>query len=235
LVLDRELLPAEMSHVAVLDATELYRFYHSGDTEIVAVRGVSLSLDKGELVALVGPSGSGKSTLLHLLAGLDEPDGGQVSIAGLRLTRRPENVRTAIRARGIGVFMQSGNLIDHLTVADNIRLQRSLARQRVGATSITKLATQFGLSAHWNALPAELSGGEIARAGLAVALAAEPSVLLCDEPTAEVDAETERRIISDLAERKCAGVAILVATHSSALARAADRVLHLQDGRLVDG
>jgi putative ABC transport system ATP-binding protein len=217
----------------VLEATELYRFYHAGDTEVVALRGVSLSLDRGEFVALLGPSGSGKSTLLNLTSGLDEPDGGQVAIAGLRLSRRTENERAAIRARHIGVFMQSGNLIDHLTVGDGIRLQRALAGKHNGAEGMS-LASRFGLSAHWNALPAQLSGGEAARVGLAVALAAEPEILLCDEPTAEVDAETEQQIIEDLAERRGAGVAILVATHSAALAQAADRVIRLRDGRLLD-
>jgi putative ABC transport system ATP-binding protein len=220
--------------MSILEATELYRFYHSGDAEVVALRGVSLSLGKGELVALLGPSGSGKSTLLNLIAGLDEPDGGHVDIGGERLSRRAETVRAKIRARHIGIFMQSGNLIDHLTVGGNIRLQRSLAGKRGSNTVTTSLATRLGLAAHWNALPAQLSGGEAARAGLAVALAAEPAILLCDEPTAEVDVETEREIIADLAERRKAGVAILVATHSPVLARAADRVVQLRDGNRVD-
>src|SRR5947209_1420568 len=116
----------------VLAASELYRFYHSGDAEVVALRGVSLGLEPGELVALLGPSGSGKSTLLHLVAGLDEPDGGHVDIAGRRLSRRAESVRAEIRARHIGMLMQSGNLIDHLTVAENIRLQRRLAGKHDG-------------------------------------------------------------------------------------------------------
>ena len=218
----------------ILAAAELYRFYHSGDSEVVALRGVSLALDAGELVALLGPSGSGKSTLLHLIAGLDEPDGGHVDVAGLRLSRRPERVRAEIRARHIGMVMQSGNLIDHLTVAENIRLQRRLAGKRDGEATVGEVANRFGLAAHWNALPAQLSGGEAARAGLAVALAAAPPILLCDEPTAEVDAKTERQIIADLAQRKGAGVAILVATHSPVMAEAADRVLRLRDGRLVD-
>ena len=216
-----------------VEAAELYRFYHTGDSEVVALSGVSLGIEAGEMVALMGPSGSGKSTLLHLLAGLDEPDGGQVEIAGLRLSRRPETVRAALRARHIGVFMQSGNLIDHLTVAENIRLQQRLAKKRDGAKA-SALVARFGLSAHWNALPAELSGGEAARAGLAVALSAEPQILLCDEPTAEVDAETEQNIIEYLIERKTGGTAILVATHSSSVSQAADRTLRLRDGRLSD-
>jgi putative ABC transport system ATP-binding protein len=185
------------------------------------------------LVALLGPSGSGKSTFLHLLAGLDEPDGGHVDVQGIRLSRRSETVRATIRARHIGMYMQSGNLFDHLSVVENIRLQRRLAGKTSDDESTMNLVNRLGLATHWNALPAELSGGEAARAGLAVALSAEPSILLCDEPTAEVDAETERQIISDLDERRRAGTAILIATHSPVLASAADRVLKLQDGRLV--
>ena len=181
--------------MGIVEAAELYRFYHSGDAEVAALRGVTLSLHKGEFIALLGPSGSGKSTLLNLLAGLDEPDGGHVDIEGFRLSRRPETARAAIRARHIGMFMQSGNLFDHLSVADNIRLQRLLAGKSSRNEAMMSLAGRLGLSAHWNALPAELSGGEAARAGLAVALSAEPSVLLCDEPTAEVDAETERAAV----------------------------------------
>src|SRR5439155_1541663 len=117
-------------------------------------------------------------------AGLDEPDGGQVEIAGHRLSRRPEGVRAGIRARHIGMVMQSGNLIDHLTIAENIRLQRRLAGQNGGEAASLDMASRLGLSAHWNALPAELSGGEAARAGLAVALSAGAPILLCHEPTA---------------------------------------------------
>jgi len=220
--------------MGIVEAAELYRFYHSGDAEVAALRGVTLSLHKGEFIALLGPSGSGKSTLLNLLAGLDEPDGGHVEVEGFRLSRRPETARAAIRARHIGMFMQSGNLFDHLSVADNIRLQRLLAGKSSRNEAMMSLAGRLGLSAHWNALPAELSGGEAARAGLAVALSAEPSVLLCDEPTAEVDAETERQIVSCLDERRRAGVAVLIATHSPVLASAANRVIKLQDGRLID-
>jgi putative ABC transport system ATP-binding protein len=144
-------------------------------------------------------------------------------------------VRAAIRARHIGVFMQAGNLIDHLTVAGNIRLQRSLAKKLDVGTAATDLASRLGLSAYWNRLPSQLSGGEAARAGLAVALSAEPEILLCDEPTAEVDADTERHIIAEFIQRRQSGIAILVATHSSVLAQAADRVLQLRDGSLVNG
>jgi putative ABC transport system ATP-binding protein len=217
-----------------LDAVQLYRFYHRGDADVFALRGVDVSLADGELVALVGPSGSGKSTLLACLAGIDEPDGGHVDVLGRRLSRRPETHRAAVRAQHIGMLMQSGNLIEHLTVGENIRFQRSLAGKPLTAEAFAT-AEKYGLAGRWNALPAELSGGEAARAGLAVALAAEPEILICDEPTGEVDAETEALLVADLGSRRDAGTAILVATHSQAVARLADRRIGIRDGRIVDG
>jgi putative ABC transport system ATP-binding protein len=212
-----------------LRAVELYRFYHVGDDETAALRGIDVHVDSRELVALMGPSGSGKSTLLACLAGLDEPDGGHVEIMGQRMSRRPESVRARLRARHIGMLMQSGNLFDHLTVASNIALQIRLS----GKGNPGSLLERLGIGEHADALPSELSGGELARAGLAVALAAAPDVLICDEPTAEVDAETERRILDFLDERRRGGCAVLVATHSASVARHANRVLQIRDGRIV--
>ncbi|KAE8754851.1 ATP-binding cassette domain-containing protein [Paraburkholderia madseniana] len=215
------------------EAFELYRFYHRGDDETAALRGVSLQLCAGELVALLGPSGSGKSTLLACLAGLEEPDGGHVDVMGQRLSRRPETVRAALRARHIGMLMQSGNLFEHLTVEGNMRLQMSLAGRK-DRDKLDTLLGVTGLAGRRRAYPSQLSGGEAARAGLAVALSAEPMVLLADEPTAEVDAATETVILSHLIER-CHGnrTMALIATHSDALAARADRVLVIRDGRLV--
>lgn len=215
-----------------LEASELYRFYHSGDDETAALRGISLQLQAGGFVALTGPSGSGKSTLLTCLAGLDEPDGGRVEVMGSRMSRRPEAVRAALRARHIGIMTQSGNLFEHLTVEDNMRLQMSLA-QKNDASAIERLLEVMGLAPRRLARPPQLSGGEAARAGLAVALSADPQVLLADEPTAEVDSATEVEILKLLRDRCRAGGAILVATHSEELAATADSVLRLQDGRLV--
>lgn len=217
----------------VLEATELYRFFHTGDDEVVALRGAGITLDAGEFTALRGPSGSGKSTLLACLAGIDEPDGGRVSVLGERMTRRTEPERARLRARHFGMLMQSGNLFDHLTVRANIRLQMQISGCD-RPDEVDGLLDSLGIEGLASVLPTHLSGGEAARAGLAVALAAKPSILLCDEPTAEVDAGTEQRVIDRLIEICRGGTAVLVVTHSSALAARADRIIDIRDGRIVD-
>lgn len=220
--------------MAALEAFDIYRFFHTEESETLALRGVSMRLNPGEMVALVGPSGSGKSTLLACLAGLDEPDGGRVEVLGERLTRRPEAERARRRAATIGILMQSGNLFPSLSVTDNVKLAMLLAC-KVDSERAGKLLSSVGIADRQRARPGQLSGGELARAGLAIALAAAPPVVLADEPTGEVDAITERAILDVLSEQCRAGAAILVATHSQALADSADRIIHLQDGRIIDG
>ena len=219
--------------MTVLEAFDLYRFFHTRESETLALRGVSLWVDAGEMVALMGPSGSGKSTLLACLAGLDEPDGGHVELLGERLTRLPEADRAKRRAATIGVLMQSGNLFPTLSVDDNVKLPMLLARKKDYAWA-ESLLRSVGIADRRAARPGQLSGGELARAGLAVALAARPGILLADEPTGEVDATTEGFILDFLNEQRQAGTAILVATHSQALADRADRIVHLRDGRVAD-
>jgi putative ABC transport system ATP-binding protein len=219
--------------MAVLEAFDLYRFFHTPESETLALRGVSLRLNEGELVALVGPSGSGKSTLLACLSGLDEPDGGYVELLGERLTRRAEAERAHRRGANIGILMQSRNLFPSLSVTNNIELAMSLVG-KIDNDRAKKLLAQVGLADRAAARPGQLSGGELARAGLAVALAAAPRILLADEPTGEVDAVTESSIVGLLSEQCRQGVAVLVATHSQALAARADRTIHLRDGRIGD-
>jgi len=218
----------------VLEAHDLYRFYHTGEDETLALRGVSLQVAQGELVAVMGPSGSGKSTLLACLAGLDEPDGGYVTLMGRRLTRLPEEERAALRAAHIGILLQSGNLFDHLTVEQNILVQMRLAN-RVDRRRIASLLDRLGIGDLGRALPSQLSGGEAARAALAVALAAAPRLLLADEPTGEVDAATEEHILGVFEERRKTSDATLIVTHSQALAARADRIIRLADGVVVEG
>ncbi|MGI5200462.1 ABC transporter ATP-binding protein [Spirillospora sp. CA-108201] len=216
--------------VPPLEADELYRFYRAGEEETKALRGISLAVGAGEFVAVTGPSGSGKSTLLACLGGLDEPDGGTVRVAGVRISHRPQAERTALRARLIGMLFQSGNLLEHLSVRANIDLVQRLAGRADPAWRNALLAG-LGLTGRDQARPAQLSGGESARAGLAVALANRPAVLLADEPTGELDRRTERRVLDLLRDRAGRGTAVVVASHSPAVAAAADRTIALASGR----
>jgi putative ABC transport system ATP-binding protein len=216
---------------AVLEARTLYRFYRAGDEEILALQGVSLEVRPGEVLAVVGPSGCGKSTLLHCLAGLDDPSGGSVWVAGKRLSHQPEQLRARLRAAHLGVLFQSGNLIGHLTVAENVRLAQSLTRGR--AAPAAELLSSLGIDRRAHAYPGQLSGGEAARAGLAVALANAPAVLLADEPTGELDTDTEEQLLDLLLARAATGTAVVIVSHSPAVARTATRRITLQDGRVV--
>ncbi|MGH7603795.1 MAG: ABC transporter ATP-binding protein [Gemmatimonadaceae bacterium] len=216
-----------------IEARDLYRFYHIGDDETQALRGVSLSVQPGEIVSVVGPSGSGKSTLVACLAGLDEPDGGFVYVNGERLSRRDEKVRTSLRSRQIGILLQSGNLFDHLTVDQNIRLKMHLAG-RHEPSRVDEVLDEVGIGKRRHAYPTQLSGGEASRAGLAVALAPRPPILIADEPSGEVDSETEQKILAVFHANRQAAGAILIVTHSDAIAANADRVIHLSDGKIVD-
>ena len=217
----------------LVEARELYRFYHTEEDETFALRGVSMSVGRGEMVAVLGPSGSGKSTLMACLAGLDEPDGGHVVVAGQRISRRPELERAALRSRWIGMLLQSGNLLEHLSVIENIRVTQALSRE--GARPNPKeLLEQVDLADRAGARPTTLSGGEAARAGLAVALANDPPVLLADEPTGEVDAGNQETLLSLLRDRADAGKAVVVVTHSQRVADVADRVIRLADGRIAN-
>jgi putative ABC transport system ATP-binding protein len=216
--------------IAMLEARDLYRFFHAGDDETLALRGVSLRVAVGELVAVTGPSGSGKSTLLSCLAGLDEPDGGEVRVNGVRLTRRPEAERARVRGERIGVLFQQANLVGHLTVEANVALAQRLAARRPAPARILE---RCDIAHRAGARPGQLSGGELARAGLAVALANQPPVLLADEPTGELDEATAARVLDLLRARAAEGAAVLVVTHSPDVARAADREIVLRDGTLA--
>jgi putative ABC transport system ATP-binding protein len=217
------------------------------DAEVAALKDVSFSVAPGEFVAVVGQSGSGKSTLLNLMAGLENPDGGSVWIRGHRISHRDRAEQAAWRGSSIGVLTQGSGLLDHLTVTANVdlagflraRAQRSRwARTVMTADSVTlrpkplDLLDRVGLSSRRDARPSTLSGGETARANLAVALAGAPDVLLADEPTAEISREEETRVIDLINELRPPGGATVIVTHSEAVARAAVRILELDGGVL---
>ncbi|MCW2803289.1 MAG: transporter related protein [Propionibacteriaceae bacterium] len=217
-------------------ARDLYRFFHAGDEETLALRGVSLAVAPGEIVVVVGPSGSGKSTLLSCLAGLDDPDGGVVHIQGVRISRRPERERTELRRKHIGVVYQQWNLLSHLTVQQNIQVVRSLIHDQTVKSRlvpIPDLLTELQIDHRAGAYPQRLSGGESARAAIAVAVAADPAVLIADEPTGELDQLTENAVLGLFASQAARGVAVIVASHSPNVEAAADRVIRMRDGAVA--
>lgn len=234
-------------HTPAVAAENVYRFFRSGEEETLALRGVSLRVEAGEFVVVTGPSGSGKSTLLACLTGMDEPSGGTVRIAGERISHRSQRDRDRIRSQYVGVMAQSGNLISHLRIRDNLRLAGHLADGGRKAAHVNRhdghdddarapwaaTAQRLGIGDRLAAWPEELSGGESARAALAVALAGAPLVLVADEPTGELDADTEAVLISRLRAVASGGVAVIVASHSEAVAAGADRVVRLNDGQVL--
>jgi putative ABC transport system ATP-binding protein len=220
----------------VLEARGLHRFYRRGgrvDSEVAALLDADLTVQPGELVAVVGPSGSGKSTLLGLLAGLDDPDGGSVMIAGERMSHRPPAEQSRLRGRLVGVVTQTSGLVTHLSLLDNVLLAASFRRgARVSAADVRELLDRLGLHRH-SARPTTLSGGETARANLAAALVGNPALLLADEPTAEVSRVEETAILQLLDDHRPAAAGTVLVTHSAAVAERADRVLELSAGRIT--
>ncbi|GAA5441263.1 ABC transporter ATP-binding protein [Deinococcus caeni] len=215
---------------AALEARSLTQRYGS----LTALRGVSLRVEAGEVVAVTGPSGSGKSTLLHLLGGLDVPQEGEVWWAGTRVDTLDTQVRATRRAGQVGLVFQHHYLLDDLTVIENVLIPSRLAGQRDEARARDLLA-RVGLGGREAALPGVLSGGERQRVAVARALAARPATVLADEPTGSLDranAQAVAQLLVNLAREERAGV--LFVTHDDRLAAFADRTLHLLDGQFTE-
>jgi putative ABC transport system ATP-binding protein len=223
---------AVAAEVPVAEAIDLFKVYREGDTETVALRGASLSLRPAEFVTLVGPSGSGKSTLLSIMAGLTLPTAGRVMIGGRDLSRLDEAERAAVRAEKIGLVFQRGNLIPFLTTQENVALAlEATRRHRRSGDRARELLDVLGLDSRRGHRPHQLSGGEAQRAGIAVALANEPDLILGDEITGELDSETSAQVMDVLLRlRTETGLTLLVVTHNPALAASADRRLVITDG-----
>jgi putative ABC transport system ATP-binding protein len=217
------------------EVIDLFKVYREGEAETVALRGASLRLRAGEFVSLMGPSGSGKSTLLAIMAGLMQPTAGRVLVGGHDLSRLDESERAAVRAEKIGLVFQRGNLVPFLTAEENVVMAMEIAGHRRGANGRARdLLAALGLAARLRQRPHQLSGGEVQRVGIAVALANDPDLLLGDELTGELDSESAAQVMELLLGlRQQRGLTLLVVTHNPNLAAAADRQLVIADG-LID-
>ena len=232
---DTEPVPKPETMVVV---DEVARTYGSGATAVHALSGVSFSVRRGELLAVKGRSGAGKTTLLNLIGGLDRPDSGSVRVDGRDLAELTERERLGLRRDGIGFVFQSFGLIPMLTAAENVgvplRLRRTERAER--EERIALLLALVGLTGHADQRPGELSGGQQQRVAIARALANRPALLIADEPTGQLDAETCLAVMELLhAVVRSEGVTAVVATHDPGLLERADRVVELRDGRIVPG
>jgi putative ABC transport system ATP-binding protein len=219
---------------AVVTATDVTRRYGEGDTAVDALRGVSLEVAPGELTAIMGPSGSGKSTLMHILAALDLPTSGYVTIAGIRLGTLSDTEITKIRRRHIGFIFQFFNLLPMLTAEENILLPLSIAGKKPDKDEFEELLARVGLKDRRSHRPSELSGGQQQRVAVARALASKPTVVFADEPTGNLDSKTSDEILQLLHESvESYKQTMVMVTHDSKAATIADRVLFLADGAIV--
>lgn len=218
--------------IAVRDVSKAYR---PGQENSVALRGVSLSIDEGEFLAIIGPSGSGKSTLLNLMAGLDKPTTGSIEVRGREITTMDEDSLARWRGETLGIVFQFFQLLPTLTALENVTLAMELAGRHRGerrSQALDRLA-RVGLADLADHLPSELSGGEQQRVAIARALANDPPLLLADEPTGNLDSATGERIIDLLIELNARGMTIVLVTHELGLAKRAKRVVRMVDGRVV--
>jgi putative ABC transport system ATP-binding protein len=219
---------------AAVSATDLVRRYGEGDTSVYALRDVSIDIAAGQLTAVMGPSGSGKSTLMHILAGLDRPTSGDVSIAGTDITQLDDTQLTKLRREHIGFIFQFFNLLPMLTAEENIVLPLDLAGQRPDREWLDELVRRVGLGDRLKHRPSEMSGGQQQRVAVARALVSRPTVMFADEPTGNLDSRTGEEILSLLRESVDAlGQTTVMVTHDAHAAAIADRVLFLADGEIV--
>lgn len=219
----------------MIKAAGLKKYYVTDNYEVHALDGVSLSVEEGRFLAIIGTSGSGKTTLLQILGGLDEPTAGGVWIRGNSLKDMTEDERTIFRRRNIGFVFQQYNLIPVINVYENIVLPLRLDGTEIDETLLEDIVRTLKIGEKLENLPEELSGGQQQRVAIARALMVKPAVLLCDEPTGNLDSVTSMEVISLL--KTCAArfhQTVIVVTHQEAIAQMADRILRVEDGKLYD-
>jgi putative ABC transport system ATP-binding protein len=212
-------------------AAGLCKVYQTGETEVHALRGVDLAIPAGEILVLLGPSGSGKSTLLNIIGGLDRPTSGSLRFHDAELTDLDDADLTRFRRENVGFIFQFYNLIPSLTAEENVRLVTDIAEHPMEPSEALALV---GLAERADHYPAQLSGGEQQRVAVARAIAKQPGVLLCDEPTGALDSETGIRVLETLANaNRELGATLVIITHNAAIAAMAHRVVHFLDGRIA--
>jgi putative ABC transport system ATP-binding protein len=222
--------------LTALETRDLAKVYGTGDTAVHALDGVSLAIERGESVAIMGPSGSGKSTLLHLLGALDTPTSGEIELAGERYDGLGEGELTRLRRDRIGFVFQFFNLLPSLTASENVLLPALIAGRRDQATRdrARTLLERVGLEARADHLPGELSGGEQQRVSIARALLTQPEIVLADEPTGNLDTRSSEGVLELLRELNAQeGQTLVIVTHDPAAAATAGRVIFLRDGRVA--
>ena len=220
--------------MAILETADLSKIYGQGDTAVRALDGVSIQVEKGEFVAVVGTSGSGKSTLLHMLGGLDRPTSGSVMVDGKDIVLLRDEELTIFRRRKIGFVFQNYNLVPVLNVYENIVLPVELDGVEPDETYIRGIVATLGLESKLTSLPGQLSGGQQQRVAIARALAAKPAILLADEPTGNLDSRTSQDVLSLLkvSGQKYQQTMVMI-THNEEIAQMSDRIIRIEDGRIV--
>ena len=218
----------------ILQTEGLKKYYGAGDTQVKALDGVDLAVERGEFVAIVGTSGSGKSTLLHMLGGLDRPTSGKVTVDGRDIFALKDEELTIFRRRKIGFVFQSYNLVPVLSVWENIVLPIQLDGKAVDETFVQDVVATLGLEKKLQSLPNQLSGGQQQRVAIARALATKPAILLADEPTGTLDSKTSQDVLSlmKVTSQKF-GQTMVMITHNEEIAQLADRIVRIEDGRIV--
>ena len=220
--------------MTILETKALRKIYGSGDTEVRALDGVDLTVDKGEFVAVVGTSGSGKSTLLHMLGGLDRPTSGAVLVDGSDIFSLKDEALTIFRRRKIGFVFQNYNLVPVLNVYENIVLPIQLDGGRVDEAYVNRIIETLGLEDKLQRLPNNLSGGQQQRVAIARALAAKPAIILADEPTGNLDSKTSQDVMGllKITSQKFVQTIVMI-THNEEIAQMAERIIRIEDGRIV--
>lgn len=217
--------------MALIAFSNVTRTYRAGDLELRALDGVSFSLEKGKVVVVLGPSGAGKSTLLNLLGGLDSPTSGSIRVNGRDIATLTGNELADYRAATVGFVFQFYNLVPTLTVLENVALVRDICKN---ALDPRKMLDEVGLLDHCSSFPSELSGGEQQRVSIARALAKNPQILLCDEPTGALDSETGVMVLKLLLSMaKSYGKTVIIVTHNQSIAKMADVVIRVKSGRIL--